>query len=152
LVNEKYQELYNLIHKLKSYNRSRTGTRGFIAPEIVFDINRNSIKSDIWSAGVLLFCMLYQQKSYYWESIDVEPKHNIIPLIYLYEYEKLEKFAEDNEIRISVPTYLKNKKVVLNNNINPKALDLLDKCLCLDYKKRINAKEALNHEWLLNIN
>lgn len=154
LINDKYQELYNLIHKLKSYNRSRTGTRGFIAPEIIFDINRNSTKSDIWSAGVLLFCLLYQQKSYYWESIEIENNHSIIPLIYLYDYDIIEKFLEENNIRISVPNHLKNVKRKFSsiNNIEPNALDLLNQCLCLDYKKRINAKNALNHPWFLNIN
>ncbi|KAK1444665.1 serine/threonine-protein kinase [Babesia gibsoni] len=101
------------------------GTPYYVAPEVLLG---NYDKScDMWSAGVIMFIML----------VGYPPFH-----------------GNDNA------TILKNvKRGTINfvphhwRNISRSAVQLITRCLSYDPRYRISAKEAFNHEWILqNVN
>lgn len=52
-------EDYLIIQELQKNNfRHRTGTKGFLAPEIIFHSQYQSTPVDIWAAGVIYLCFL----------------------------------------------------------------------------------------------
>lgn len=144
-----YENLKEINRRLKSSNKSRIGTKGFIAPEILFEINKNTTKSDIFSAGVIFYCLLSGKSSFYWDFPDLCPNSvnfEVSPLIFLLGFDVVEKFGIENSVKVYVPPIIKSKKLSYPET-DKYALDLLSKCLEIDYNKRITAKEALNHDF-----
>lgn len=97
------------------------GTPYYVAPEVL--IGNYDKGCDIWSAGVILFIML----------VGYPPFH-----------------GNDNA------TILKNvKRGTINfvphhwRKVSKTAIELITRCLSYDPRYRISAKEAFNHEWIL---
>ena len=97
---------------------TKVGTSYYVAPEVL-NGNYNE-KCDIWSAGVILYILL-----------SGDPPFN---------------GSNDSAI------YKKIKKMEFNfpyekwNNISSDAIDLINKCICLE-ENRLSAKEILKHPW-----
>ena len=97
---------------------TKVGTSYYVAPEVL-NGNYNE-KCDIWSAGVILYILL-----------SGDPPFN---------------GSNDSAI------YKKIKKMEFNfpyekwNNISGDAIDLINKCICLE-ENRLSAKEILKHPW-----
>lgn len=112
----------SLIHKRTSMMKTITGTSYYIAPEVLHS-NYNE-KCDLWSCGVIMYILLCGK-----------PPFN---------------GASDNEIysRVSEGEYYMDEEVW--KNISYEAKDLMSKLLEKDIKKRLSAKDALQHEWFSN--
>ncbi|CAI2364178.1 unnamed protein product [Moneuplotes crassus] len=97
------------------------GTPAYIAPEILLDRGYSGYGVDIWSAGVVLFSMLYGTVPFKGNSMD--ELHNLI-------------------IRGDV-TY--------KDDVSNEAISLLKGLLECDPNKRLTTDKILNHEWLQNV-
>ena len=100
--------------------REQCGTPAYIAPEII----RNKgygLNVDLWSAGVVLFAMLYGTVPFKAQSM--EELHDLI---------------------------LKGK-YLLKEDISVEARDLLRGLLEIDPKKRLTIRQIYKHPWLRNM-
>lgn len=100
--------------------REQCGTPAYIAPEII----RNKgygLNVDLWSAGVVLFAMLYGTVPFKAQSM--EELHDLI---------------------------LKGK-YLLKEDISVEARDLLRGLLEIDPKKRLTIRNIYRHPWLKNM-
>jgi len=95
----------------------RCGTPAYIAPEILKDEGYVGFASDIWSAGTVLYTILYGAVPF--RASSMNELHNLI---------------------------LK-RKCKFKSNISEAARDLLFKMLELDPKKRYSIQQILCHEW-----
>ncbi|KAM3140513.1 hypothetical protein pb186bvf_007325 [Paramecium bursaria] len=104
----------------QKYNFKRCGSIGYIAPEILKDKPYNQ-KIDIFSIGVIFYIMLFGQNPF--------------------DHQSVQEFYQNN-----LNCYLDTDKLA---NLNASAKDLLLGLLNPDPRKRFSAKEALNHDWMV---
>jgi serine/threonine protein kinase len=100
------------------------GTPAYLAPEIVLEKGYKGFGADIWSLGVLLFCILTGAMPFKASTID-----NLHKLIIKGEFE----FPE-------------------NNQLTSEAKDLIKRMLVVNPDKRITIEEVIKHKWLAGIN
>ena len=134
------------------------GTYPYKPPELILGLTHYSTSFDIWSLGCILveICtgahlfgkdnsigvikLMYEIFGSFNDK--VLPGHKNFPKSYILE--SLEK-----KKGIGLINYIKkNKKFEFENN---NFYDLIEKMLCLDPTKRINAKECLNHCWFSDL-
>ena len=94
------------------------GTPAFLAPEILLDDPYDPFMTDIWSCGVVLYVMV----------------SGFFPFAGINETQLHENILNGEFHRI--------------NNASNELMDLINKILELDPKKRIDVDEILNHPWL----
>jgi len=97
--------------------REQCGTPAYIAPEILKDRGYSGFKCDIWSAGVVLYSMLY----------------GTVPF----------KASNMNELH----DMIMQGKYSLKEDVSESARDLIRLMLERDPKRRISVKEILKHKW-----
>ena len=95
------------------------GTPSYMSPEIVLCKEYYGFPVDIWSLGVLLYCILVGRFPFNAES-------------YPELYKKIAKG------RFTVPDYC-----------SPTLRDLLNKMLCVDVSKRYTIQQVLSHPWVM---
>ncbi|XP_062517007.1 calcium/calmodulin-dependent protein kinase type IV-like [Corticium candelabrum] len=98
------------------------GTPGYVAPEVLLGKDYG-LPVDIWSVGVVAYIMLCGFEPFYSDRGDTAIYARILKC----DYEFLSPYWDD---------------VSLN------AKDLISKLIVLDPRKRLTAKEALNHPWV----
>lgn len=98
------------------------GTPAYIAPEILLDNGYKGFGVDIWSAGVVLYSMLYGTVPF--KGNNMSELHSLI-------------------IR---------GKVTYKDDISADAIDLLKVCLECDPSKRMTTDQILKHKWLSDVN
>eukprot|EP00727_Mastigamoeba_balamuthi_P002217 m51a1_g11993 putative calcium calmodulin-dependent protein kinase type 1 (1303) ;mRNA; r:903830-910222 len=101
------------------------GTPGYIAPEVInMDLHGEGYteKSDLWSAGVILYIMLSATPPF-WD--------DHMPSL----------FSKISKCEYSFPAEPWNM-------ISKEAKDLIQHLLCVDYHKRYSAAQALQHPWI----
>ena len=146
-----------------SRRANRAGTRGFRAPEVLFKCTSQTTKIDVWSAGVILLTMLSHRFPFFNSADDVDAMVEVasifgkrrmqacallhgeifdstIPTIGErgFPFEKLIRWStcrtNEREYELSAGEKL--------------TIKFLERCMELDPKKRISAREALEHEFL----
>ncbi|KAM0688690.1 MAPK-activated protein kinase Srk1 [Conglomerata obtusa] len=100
------------------------GTFPYSPPEIYFDA-LYSKKADIWCLGAMAYFLTSNNRLFYYKNGD----RNII------EYEK----------------FLQGKSKFHFGSISQDMKDFISKCMQIDFKKRPNAAELLNHPFIVNI-
>ena len=103
------------------------GTYEYMAPEMIND-ELYDMGIDIWSLGVLLYGMI----------------HGYSPFR-AHHFQKDAKSAM-KEIFMNI----KNNNYVIERNISEECIDLIDKLLTIDQKKRIKINEILLHPWVVS--
>ena len=103
----------------KLSNKNLVGSSYYIAPEIFKKIPGK--QSDLWSAGVILYMLIVGHPPFYGES--------------------------DKKILLNVKKGIYDKNYSRWKNASNEVQDLIEKLLISDPKKRLSAKEALNHPW-----
>ena len=100
--------------------KSRVGTIIFMAPEVIKQ--DYSYKCDLWSAGVILYILIWGQAPFY-ENDEYETISKILD----YDFE----FTQD-----------------IWNVVTPELKDMINHLLVPE-DERFSAEEALNHEWII---
>ena len=104
--------------------KTRCGSPFYCAPEMVLGNKYYGNISDIWSLGVILYYMLFNELPFYEVDIDKLYKKII-------------------EGKYNIP---KDK----GNIVGKDAIDLINKMLQKDPKKRIKVKDIIKHKWFNN--
>jgi serine/threonine protein kinase len=107
--------------KLGEKITEQCGTPAYIAPEILKGAGYEGFESDIWSAGIVLYAILY----------------GTVPF----------KAGNMHELHKLILT----GKYTLKEDISEDARNLLKAMLEINPKKRITIQEIYNHQWLKNI-
>jgi len=138
---------------------SRSGTRGFRAPEVLFRVETQSTKIDIWSAGVILLTLLTRKYPFF---VSKDDTNAIVELGCIFG---------DKEMRSAAKYYKRTWKSNIEECMCPKIpfktivslcsmreesvpdslYDLLEKMLCLKSSERISAEKALEHRFFDDI-
>lgn len=137
---------------------SRAGTRGFRAPEVLFKCSNQTTALDIWSAGVILLTLLTRRYPFFHSSDDYDA---IVEIANIFGNEEMAGAAKlyGRKWNCNVPS-VPVKHVtwpVLCEKLNPSIVpeipeecyDLLKECLNLNFEKRITARNALKHAFIL---
>ena len=103
------------------------GTYEYMAPEMIND-EFYDMGIDIWSLGVLLYEML----------------HGYSPF-------RAHKFVKDaKKAQVEIFINIKNNNYTINKDISEECIDLIDKLLTIDTRKRIKIDELFKHPWVVN--
>lgn len=70
---------------------NRAGTRGFRAPEVLFKCTNQSVKIDIWSAGIICLSLLARKFPLFNSPDDIDA---LVEILLIFGVEKLQKCAE----------------------------------------------------------
>eukprot|EP01089_Gocevia_fonbrunei_P001934 TRINITY_DN1187_c0_g1_i1.p1 TRINITY_DN1187_c0_g1~~TRINITY_DN1187_c0_g1_i1.p1 ORF type:complete len:309 (-),score=95.33 TRINITY_DN1187_c0_g1_i1:82-1008(-) len=97
------------------------GTPGYVAPEVLKAEGYGS-EVDMWSIGVITYILLCGFPPFYSESVP-----EVFEQIMKAEYDYPEEYWDE---------------------ISPEAKDFIDHLLVVEVKKRLTAKQALEHKWL----
>jgi serine/threonine protein kinase len=85
----------------------RIGTRGFLAPESIFNANIQGKAVDIWAAGVIFLSFLIKRMPVFnmnkFVKIKDETIKELIPLIIVYGRNKIMEIAENFQSSLYVP-------------------------------------------------
>lgn len=141
---------------------NRAGTRGFRAPEVLFRCFSQTGKIDMWAAGVVLLTLLTRRSPFFNSLDDADA---LIEIATIFGKSKLQACAllHGAVFETSIPT-LPNHAVALpmiikyygdnrrrqNDGFTQEellAIDLIKRCMEIDFRKRYSAKEALQHEF-----
>ncbi|KAK9320170.1 kinase-like domain-containing protein [Lipomyces orientalis] len=153
---------------------NRAGTRGFRAPEVLLKCLNQTTKIDMWSAGVILLSFMSNRFPFFNSADDIDA---MIEIATIFGKPKISACARlhGSIFDTNIPTVpdrgFKLEQIVewalsgvdgddesqattrsLDEEPNRGlAFDLLKKCLEVDFRKRISAKEALRHQFLEEI-
>ena len=146
-----------------SKRANRAGTRGFRAPEVLFKCTSQTSKIDVWSAGVILLTILSQRFPFFNSTDDVDA---MIEIASIFGKKRMAATAllHGSVFECTIPTVGERgfsfEKLILWSTCREKedeeqmdpeealAIEFLERCMELDPKKRISAKEALKHKFL----
>lgn len=128
-------------------------TRWYRAPELLLSANHYTTSVDMWSVGCI-FAEMLQRKPF----LPGTDTKNQIELICEYlgipDVDNMKNIPEQSKKLIkNLPKNKKNGRDFkkLFSFADPMAVDLLQKLLTFDPEKRIDVKQALNHEYLKDL-
>jgi serine/threonine protein kinase len=98
------------------------GTPAYVAPEVIGQKGYRGFKADMWSAGVCLYVMLLGTVPF--RSNTMEELHKLI---------------------------LKGRFDFQGEKLSNEAKDLICGLIQVNYRKRLTAKQALDHPWLQSV-
>ncbi|KAI5189903.1 cell division control protein 7 [Nematocida minor] len=138
-----------------SMSASRSGTRGFKAPEVLFRVESQTTAIDIWSAGVILLSLLCRKYPFFTSKDDI---NTMVELGTLFGDDEMRKAAKHykrvwkSNIEACMHPKVPFEKVVEIANpgkhqLPSSVFDLLEKMLLLKASERISADEALRHRF-----
>ncbi|XP_010449697.1 PREDICTED: probable serine/threonine-protein kinase cdc7 isoform X2 [Camelina sativa] len=136
-----------------------SGTKGFRAPEVCFRSLHQGCKIDVWSAGVTFLYLIMGRTPF-----TGDPEQNVKDIAQLRGSEELWEVAKLHNRESSFPEelyesrYLKGMDLRKWCELNTKRkefleaipqslLDLVDRCLTVNPRRRISAEDALKHEF-----
>jgi cell division control protein 7 len=142
----------------------RNGTRGFRAPEVLLRCTQQTTSIDVWSAGVILLCILAQRYPFFLPKDDVDA---FIELVSVFGIAATQEcvYLHGAVMRTTIPTLHTNgpslEKLVLWSRNNDEidilsreeqaALDLCKQCMSLNVDRRASAAQALQHRFLSDV-
>ena len=135
------------------------GTFPYKPPELILGLTHYSCAFDIWSVGCILVeictgCRLFGENN----SLGVLKlmfkifgtfNENILHGFKNFPASKLLEYLPQTEDGIGLVNYIMAKQKF---NLSCDFYDLIEKMLCIDPTRRINAKDCLNHSWFSNMN
>lgn len=120
-----YVEMLKMQKQLKAYNR--IGTRGFLAPEVLLNYEKQNCKVDIWSAGCILMSFFTKKAQFFY----------------------VKNYEDNNEIKNKSNDILNNMFNLSNNNLEMNKIDdtlkeLIPHCLTFGCDKVIKHASKLH--------
>ncbi|KAG0584334.1 hypothetical protein KC19_3G203900 [Ceratodon purpureus] len=150
-------------HKPLAKDGPCAGTKGYRAPEVLLKSNVQTTKLDIWSAGVSLLQLIagkapFPSSSSEQSLRDIAKLRGVDGLLKLAGgHDCLHKLPGDFETLNYKPISVLNwcitygKRTEMRDRIPPELCDLLEKCLQVDPDTRIDACEALSHDFFKSV-
>ncbi|KAK6589370.1 MAPK protein [Cryptosporidium xiaoi] len=146
------------LDKIKDDLTDYVVTRWYRAPEIILCVNRYDKAVDIWSAGCI-FAELIRRSALFAGHDHLDQLKAIISCLGTPSKEELDSWlpyqGQTGNARKYLDTlpYSKGKSIksLFPDFDCPDAIDLLEKMLCFNPKKRISADEALSHPYFDSI-
>ena len=133
------------------------GTRGFLAPECLFESECVTSAVDIWGVGVILLSFLSGRYPFFRFSpascvrkLDFRVQ-GLLQLALLWGRSELEQLAGQFQCTLQLPESLPSAPIRWSEicpKADPEALDLLERMLALQPSQRITALDALSHPFL----
>ena len=124
-------------------------TRYYRAPEIMLTWQKYDVEVDVWSAGCI-FAEMLEGKPLFPGKDHVNQFSIITELLGTPPQDVIETICSENTLRF-VQSLPKRERQPLSGkfkNADPPAIDLLEKMLVFDPRKRISAAGGLQHEYL----
>jgi len=139
--------------------KHRKGTRGYMAPEILFKSAVQSYASDMWAAGIIFLSLLAKRHPVI--SINCKDKNKnkkdilqqLLPLMYIYGSNIVVEAAFKYGFGLYVPPDFPNKNpmdvsiFIKREDAKIEGLDLLKQMLSFNPDQRIKAIDARNHKF-----
>ena len=169
-IKNQFDEDYQILNKIQQkHYRHKLGTRGYASPEVIFISPYQDGGVDVWGAGIILLILLSQRNNIFnmnqFSKIESESVKDVIPLIELFGINRVMEIAKICRCNLYIGNIFKDYKVhggieklIKKEPRNSKeqrllnlAKDLLYKLLELNFKKRITAEKALEHEFFRGI-
>ncbi|TKX26081.1 serine/threonine-protein kinase-6 [Elsinoe australis] len=145
-----------------SRRANRAGTRGFRAPEVLLKCTAQSCKIDVWSCGIILLTLLSRRFPFFHSADDIDA---FIELSTIWGRKKMAETAlrHGQVLQTNIPSVSENghtwAKIInwcLNRSRDTdmtddewEAISFMDACLQLDPQKRMTAKQALEHPFIM---
>ncbi|KAM3238469.1 cyclin-dependent kinase G-2 isoform X1 [Capsicum annuum] len=130
---------------------------GNLAPELLLGAEQYSIAIDMWSLGCIMAEMLSKEPLFNGK-IEVDQIDKIFRILGTTNKTIWEGFSELPGVKVSFVKYNNLRKKFQNAIsfmrlpvLSEAGLDLLNKLLTYDPKKRITIDDALNHEWFCEV-
>ena len=98
--------------------KNRIGTRGFLAPECIFNYKSQTKAVDIWAAGVIFLCFLIKRFPVFnmnkFSKIKDESLKEIIPLVIVYGFKSIHEISQKFQSGLYFPEAF--EKLTLTND------------------------------------
>jgi casein kinase II subunit alpha len=133
---------------------SHVATRMFKAPELLLDYPYHDYGIDLWALGITFAFILFGKSIIGCGDDDKDQLQNVADLV---GGEAIVKYAESLGVKLEShcidDLMLRGRKGLRQRleklrSVPEDAVDLLEKMLTVDHRKRINAMEALKHPFL----
>jgi cell division control protein 7 len=149
------------MQRLHTFSR-RLGTRGFLAPETIFNSKTQTKAVDIWAAGIILLSFFTQRIPVLnlnkFSKIKEMNIKEILPLILIFGANRMTELALKYGVYLYIPDTIKQyeledglRTMMMRDDIDESGYDLLSKMLELDSDRRITAEATLNHAFFKDV-
>lgn len=157
--NEIVQQIVELQKKMNIKNR--TGTKGYMPPETIFNSPTQGPAVDIWAIGVIMLSFMMRRHPIISLNNTSKVKNftiaNLLPLTIIFGSDEFKTIAHEHGYGMLIPDDIPKERTKWEDLVNAEfkedteALDLLDQMLKLDQNERISAEDALNHRYFDSI-
>lgn len=129
-------------------------------PETIFNSPKQGSAVDIWAIGVIMLSFLMKWHPIISLNNTTKVKNftiaNLIPLSLIFGAKEIKAIAHEHGYGILMPEEIPLEWIgwwtlITDPEVSDEAISLLDRMLCLDADKRINAEEALAHPYFAEV-
>ncbi|XP_077249545.1 mitogen-activated protein kinase homolog MMK1-like [Tasmannia lanceolata] len=124
------------------------GTRQYRSPELLLKSASYSTAIDVWSVGCIFMVLMGQENLFPGKDI-TDQLESVLEMIGMPTENDLGWLNENQRARIrKLPHYARQSFTEKLPDVNPKAIDLVEKMLTFDPRQRITVEDALAHPYL----
>lgn len=141
--------------------RNRTGTKGYMPPETIFNSPNQGSAVDVWAIGVIMLSFLMKRHPIISLNNTSKVKNftiaNLLPLSIIYGSNEFKKVAHEHGYGMLIPEDIPKERTKWEDLVHEEfktdsdAIDLLDKMMKLDHNERITTEDAVNHSYFNSI-
>ncbi|PKA52772.1 Cell division control protein 2 like A [Apostasia shenzhenica] len=125
-------------------------TLWYRAPEILLGSRHYSTPVDVWSVGCIFAEMVNQRPLFPGDS-EIDELFKIFRILGTPNEETWPGVSSLPDYKSAFPKWPSKDLATVVTNLEPSGIDLLSKMLCLEPRKRITARNALEHEYFKDL-